>query len=72
MPSVKARDNEYFDQVLRRFKKAVERADTINDVRKKEFYEKPTTIRKRAKAVAVKRTRKQWRDEQLPNQSRKY
>ncbi|SVB90965.1 uncharacterized protein METZ01_LOCUS243819, partial [marine metagenome] len=30
-----------FDQMLRRFKKKVERAGTLQEVRKREFYEKP-------------------------------
>lgn len=47
--------NESFDGLLRRFKRAVEKADTLNDLRKYEFYERPGDKRKRAKAAAVKR-----------------
>ena len=32
-----------------------EKAGILSEVRSREFYEKPTTIRKRAKASAVKR-----------------
>ena len=55
MPTVKLKDNEPFDVALRRFKRSCEKAGILSEVRSREFYEKPTTIRKRAKASAVKR-----------------
>ncbi len=57
MPSVKIK-NEPFDVALRRFKRACEKAGTLTEVRNREFYEKPTTVRKRKKAAAVKRAQK--------------
>lgn len=59
MPSVKVKTNEPFDVALRRFKRACEKAGTLADVRDREFYEKPTSVRKRKKAAAVKRAAKQ-------------
>jgi len=50
-----------FDVGLRKFKKACEKAGIVQEVRKREFYEKPTAKRKRKKAEAVARTRKQQR-----------
>lgn len=50
MPSVKVRDTEPFDVALRRFKRAVEKAGVLTEVRKREYYEKPTWRRKREKA----------------------
>jgi len=55
MPSVRIKENEPFDIALRRFKRSCEKAGVLADVRKKEFYEKPTWIRKRKAAAAVKR-----------------
>lgn len=55
MPITKIRENEPFDVALRRFKRACEKASILAEVRRREFYEKPTTERKRAKAAAVKR-----------------
>ncbi len=49
---------ETIEQMLRRFKRAVDNADIIKDIRSKEFYEKPTTVRKRKKAAAKKRHQK--------------
>ncbi|HKK07212.1 MAG TPA: 30S ribosomal protein S21 [Gammaproteobacteria bacterium] len=58
MPTVRVRDNEPFDVALRRFKRACEKAGVLSEVRRREFYEKPTTERKRKKAAAVKRHQK--------------
>jgi small subunit ribosomal protein S21 len=55
MPSVKLKDNEPFDVALRRFKRACEKAGVLAEVRSREFYEKPTSVRKREAAAAVKR-----------------
>jgi ribosomal protein S21 len=55
MPSVKVKDNEPFDVALRRFKRSCEKAGILSEVRRREFYEKPTQERKRKKAAAVKR-----------------
>ncbi len=55
MPQVKVRDNEPFDIALRRFKRSCEKAGVLAEVRRREFYEKPTQVRKRKMAAAVKR-----------------
>ena len=55
MPFVKVKENEPVDIAIRRFKRACEKAGVLADVRKKEFYEKPTTIRKRENATLAKR-----------------
>lgn len=58
MPSVKVKENEPFDVALRRFKRSCEKAGVLSEVRRREFYEKPTSIRKRKAAAAVKRHQK--------------
>jgi len=55
MPSVRLKENEYFDAALRRFKRACEKAGILTELRRREYYEKPTQERKRKKAAAVKR-----------------
>ena len=55
MPNVKVRENEPFEIALRRFKRTCEKAGVLAEVRKREFYEKPTQERKRKRAAAVKR-----------------
>ena len=55
MPSVRVKENEHFDAALRRFKRACEKAGVMTELRRREFYEKPTQERKRKRAAAVKR-----------------
>ena len=55
MPQVKLKEGEPVDVAIRRFKRSCEKAGVLADVRKREFYEKPTQERKRKKAAAVKR-----------------
>ena len=55
MPSVKLKENEPFDFALRRFKRSCEKAGILSESRRREHYEKPTSVRKRKAAAAVKR-----------------
>ena len=64
MPSVKVKENEPFDVALRRFKRSCEKAGVLSEVRRREFYEKPTAVRKRKAAAAVKRHMKKVSREQ--------
>ena len=63
---VTVRDNENINQALRRFKRKVEDAGTLDVLRSKEFYEKPTTERKRKAGAAKARWRKKLQKESLP------
>ena len=58
MPSIKVKENEPFDIAIRRFRRACEKAGVLTEIRKREFYEKPTSVRKRKAAAAVKRVHK--------------
>ena len=58
MPYVRVKENEPFDIALRRFKRSCEKAGVLSEVRRREFYEKPTAVRKRKAAAAVKRNQK--------------
>jgi small subunit ribosomal protein S21 len=63
---VTVRENENINQALRRFKRKIDDSKLLDTLRAKEFYEKPTTERKRKKGAAKARWRKQLRDQQLP------
>ena len=52
-----------FDIGLRKFRKNVESAGIIKELRAREFYEKPTSKRKRKKAEAIKRHQKKIQSE---------
>ena len=47
--------NDDVNGALRRFKRKVEDSGLLQDLKDKEFYEKPTTARKKAKAAARSR-----------------
>ena len=65
MPSIKIRNNESFDVGLRKFKRECEKAGIIPEIRKREFYEKPTAIKKRKAAAALKREARNQRSNRL-------
>ena len=60
------KEGEDIGRALRRFKNKVVDSGKLDDLRAKEFYEKPTTERKRKKGAARARWRKQVEKEQLP------
>jgi small subunit ribosomal protein S21 len=64
--TVVVKEGEPVEKALRRFKKKVEDAGTLETLRKKEFYEKPTTTRKRKAGAAKARWQKKLRENQLP------
>ncbi len=55
MPGVIVREGESFESALKRFKKQVEKAGVLSEVRKREFYEKPSVKRKKKMIAARKR-----------------
>jgi small subunit ribosomal protein S21 len=44
---------------MRIFKRKCEKAGILQEIKQREYYEKPTTKRKRKKAAAIKREQKQ-------------
>ena len=63
MPTVRVKENEPFDVALRRFKRTIEKIGLLTELRAREFYEKPTAVRKRKAAAAVKRHAKKLQRE---------
>jgi len=57
MPTIRVKD-ESSEVAVRRFKRACEKAGILTEMRRREYYEKPTEARKRRAAAAVKRLRK--------------
>lgn len=58
MPKTIVRDNETLDDALRRFKRQVNKAGTIQEARRREFYLKPGLKRKLKSENARKKNRK--------------
>lgn len=54
------------ERALRKFKKKIQDQGLLQELRERETYEKPTTVRKRKKSAARNRWQKQLRSQQLP------
>ena len=63
MPVINVSDVGSFDVAIRRFKRACEKAGIPTKLRQMEYYEKPTTKRKRKRAAAIKRYAKKLQKE---------
>jgi small subunit ribosomal protein S21 len=62
LPGVYLNEDDYsFDIALRRFKKQVEKAGILSEMKKRQHYEKPSVMRKKKKAAARKRLMKKIR-----------
>ena len=55
MPGVRVKENEPFEVALKRFKKQCEKAGILSEIRKREYYEKPSVRRKRKLVAARKK-----------------
>ncbi|WP_370875871.1 30S ribosomal protein S21 [Caldalkalibacillus uzonensis] len=55
LTQVRVRKNESIDDALRRFRRTCSKAGVISEVRKREFYEKPSVKRKKKSEAARKR-----------------
>jgi small subunit ribosomal protein S21 len=63
--SVTVQDNNV-ERALRKFKKKIQSSNILNDLRAREFYEKPTAKRKRQRSAAVNRWQKYLDEQALP------
>ncbi|MCD8209853.1 MAG: 30S ribosomal protein S21 [Coprobacillus sp.] len=54
MPKTIVRENETLDDAIRRFKRQVNKAGTLQDVRRHEYYVKPA-VRRKLKSDAARR-----------------
>ncbi len=57
MVKLRLRDNEHISDAVKRFRKLVEHAGIKKEMRKREFYEKPSDMRRRARRRAARRAR---------------
>ncbi len=63
MTKVTVYEGESFENAIRRFRKSVERAGILKDVKRHEVYEKPSERRKRRYIAARKKELKRQREE---------
>lgn len=58
MSFVTVDDNEPIDRALKRFKKECQKAGILAEVRRREFYEKPSVKKKRKEEAARRKMRR--------------
>lgn len=58
--------NDQVEKALRKFKKKVQESGLLQELREREFYEKPTSARKKAKSQAKRRWQKKLEADALP------
>jgi small subunit ribosomal protein S21 len=61
MPVIKLKENESFEGAMKRFKKSCEKAGILTELRRREFYDKPSVRKKKKAAAARKRALKKLR-----------
>ena len=66
MTTVRKKHNgESFESLLRRFKKSCEKSNILLEVKKREFYEKRSSISKRNRNIAKKKEQKRQEDQRI-------
>ncbi|MDX1642932.1 MAG: 30S ribosomal protein S21 [Thermoanaerobaculia bacterium] len=63
MPLVQVRDDESFESALRRFKRKCEKAGVLTELKKRQYFEKPSVKRKRKEMQARKKILRKMAEE---------
>jgi small subunit ribosomal protein S21 len=63
MPVVHVREEESFENALRRFKRKVEKSGILTELRKRQHFEKPSVKRKRKTVQARKKIARKLQEE---------
>ena len=58
MITVMVDENEPIEKALKRFKKECQKTGVLTELRRREYYEKPSVTRKRAQEAAVRKYRR--------------
>ena len=57
--------NESFESMMRRFKKGCEKTDVLNEVKKREYFEKPSMTRRKSREMAIKKELRRQIDQRV-------
>jgi len=57
--------HESFESMMRRFKKGCEKSDLLNEVKKREHFEKPSMVRRISRKMAVKKESRRQEDQRV-------
>ena len=58
-------NGESFESLLRRFKKSCEKSNVLLEVKKREFYEKASSVSKRTRDIAKKKEQKRQEEQRI-------
>ena len=61
MPKIRIREGDHLEYALRRFKKSCEKLGILSEIKKREYFEKPSIAKKKKSIAARKRTLKKTR-----------
>lgn len=62
MAKIEVRKEESIDKALRKFKSKIRKEGILEEMKRREFYEKPSQRKRREKAQAVKREKRRQRE----------
>ena len=65
MAKIEVRKEESIDKALKKFKSKIRKEGILEEMKRREFYEKPSQRRRREKAQAVKRERRRQRESEM-------
>lgn len=65
MAKVILKEGESLDEALRRFKREVLREGILRELRRREFYEKPSEVKKRERAAKKRMLERARQEEQI-------
>ena len=68
MPLIKVKEDESFENALKRFKRKCEKSGILSELKKRQHYEKPSARRKRKTLQARKKLLKKLAQERRYNQ----
>ena len=57
--------NESFESMMRRFKKGCEKSDVLNQVKRREHFEKPSMTRRKNREMAIKKELRRQIDQRV-------
>ena len=63
MVHVKIRDNEPFEKAFKRFTKTFEKSGVLAELRRREYFEKPSMVNRKKRIAAARKNLKQMRYE---------
>lgn len=56
MPKIRIREGDHLEYALRRFKKSCEKLGILSEIKKREYFEKPSIARKKKSIAARKKS----------------